>query len=51
MTDRRLKNYFKGLHVHSEDFLPQPEQTFFSIGLPHFLHGVQPHVWHIFTSP
>jgi hypothetical protein len=39
---------FSGLQVHCEAFFPQPEQTLFSIGLPHFLHGVQPHTWHIF---
>jgi hypothetical protein len=46
---KRPQDYsFFGLQVQSADFLPQPEQTPFSIGLPHFLHGVQPHTWHIF---
>jgi hypothetical protein len=42
---QRVRNiyFFLGLQLHSEDFLPQPEQTPFSTGLPHFLHGVQPH--------
>jgi hypothetical protein len=30
------------LQVHSDEFLPQPEQTPSWIGLPHFLHGVHP---------
>jgi hypothetical protein len=38
--------YF-ALQVHSEDFLPHPLQTPFLIGLPHFLHGLHPQLWHI----
>jgi len=32
-----------GLQVHSEAFFLQPLQTPFSIGIPHFLQGEQPH--------
>lgn len=39
--------YFFGLQVHFEEGLPQPEQTLFFIGLPHFMHGLQPQLWHI----
>ena len=39
-----------GLQVHCEDFLPQPEQTLFLIGLPHLPQGEHPHDWHIFGS-
>jgi len=31
------------LHVHSDDFFPQPLHTPFLIGAPHFLQGVHPH--------
>jgi len=34
--------YFLTLQVHSEASFLQPEQTPFSIGIPHFLHGVHP---------
>jgi hypothetical protein len=37
------------LQVHFAAGLPQPEQTPFSIGLPHFLQGEQPQDWHIFN--
>jgi hypothetical protein len=36
-----------GGQVHSLEGLPQPEQTPFSMGMPHFLQGEHPHVWHI----
>jgi hypothetical protein len=39
--------FFTGLQVHWAAFLLHPLQTPFSIGLPHFLHGVHPHDWHI----
>ena len=35
--------FFTGLQVHCAAFLLHPLQTPFSIGLPHFLHGVHPH--------
>jgi hypothetical protein len=34
--------------VHLFEGFPQPEQTPFFISRPHFMHGVHPHVWHIF---
>jgi hypothetical protein len=47
---RSPRHFFAGLQVHlSEGFL-QPEQTLFSMGLPHFLQGEQPHVWHMVVS-
>jgi len=36
--------YFFVSHVHSLAGLLHPEQTLSLIGLPHFLHGVHPHV-------
>jgi len=36
--------FFAVLQTHLSAGLLQPEQTLFSIGLPHFWHGVQPHV-------
>lgn len=36
--------FFSALQVHSDDFFWQPEQTPFSMGLPHFSHGEHPHV-------
>lgn len=39
--------FFAALHVHSAAGLPQPEQTLSLIGLPHVLHGLHPHVWHM----
>jgi hypothetical protein len=38
-------------HVHLAEGSPQPEQTPSSMGAPQVLHGVQPHVWHIVSTP
>jgi hypothetical protein len=51
MRDNGSESYFLGLQVQSEAFFPHPEQTFFSMGFPHFLQGVQPHTWHISIPP
>jgi hypothetical protein len=42
-TAENLYFFFTGLQVHCAAFLLHPLQTPFSIGLPHFLHGVHPH--------
>lgn len=43
--------YFFGWQVQSFAGFLQPEQTLFSIGMPHFLHGVHPQTWHIVKPP
>jgi len=40
-------SYYFGLHVQSAAFLPHPLHLPFSIGLPHFLQGEQPQLWHM----
>jgi hypothetical protein len=46
-----LPGYFLvGLQVHLSDGFLQPEQTLFSIGLPHVLQGEHPQVWHMAVS-
>jgi hypothetical protein len=41
---------FLGWQAHWSAGFWQPEQTPFLISRPHFLHGVQPHVWHMMIS-
>ena len=43
--------FLTGLQAHSDDALPQPEHTLFSILRPHTLHGEHPHVWHMCRPP
>jgi hypothetical protein len=43
-------HFFAGLQEHLSAGFLQPEQTLFSMGLPHFLQGEQPHVWHMAFS-
>jgi hypothetical protein len=42
--------FLTGWQVHFSAGCLQPEQTLSLISRPHFLHGEQPHVWHIGLS-
>ena len=42
--------FLTGWQVHFSAGCLHPEQTLSLISRPHFLHGLQPHVWHMDVS-